>query len=141
METMRDADSAGLTCAKLGQFATPVANTGRRTRTTTTLESKCPVAIGTKPGPPPNLFLVTLSPIPMNLDAALAKLLKTLGVHEMDRVSAQEIHFSVTSKKIALGLQALNGLAAIGRHKLEVTVHEAPSAMTMGPGSIGGHAH
>eukprot|EP00913_Durusdinium_trenchii_P035610 g33324.t1 len=59
--------------------------------TTTTLDSKCPVAIGTKPGPPPNLFLVTLSPIPMNLDAALAKLLKTLGVHEMDRVSAQDL--------------------------------------------------
>lgn len=27
----------------------------------------------------------------MNLDAALAKLLKTLGVHEMDRVSAQDL--------------------------------------------------
>ena len=97
METMRDADSAGLTCAKLGQFATPwptlVGAQGLGSeqffvvfdvflcsysllghihgpptrpnrvrgplchaaylallRTTTTLESKCPVAIGTKPG-------------------------------------------------------------------------------------------
>lgn len=77
---------------------------------------------------PPDLprWIVTLSPMPTHLDWELGELLKTLGIHEMDRVSADEIHLPIWSDKIALGLFALNGLPLnnLGGSKLQVTLHE-----------------
>ncbi|CAK9011779.1 Uncharacterized protein SCF082_LOCUS11230 [Durusdinium trenchii] len=86
-------------------------------------------------------WIVTLSPISMHLDAEVGELLKPFGVRKMTRVSAQEINFAVSSKKIARCFRALNGVLTIGGRELEVTIRKAVSAERVEPAVGGLQAH
>lgn len=125
-------------CAQVSPFlAVPVANT--RTRTSLDSLVNCPAIRDYRPWGRPDIphWIVTLSPISMHLDAEVGELLKPFEVHKMSRVSAKEVNFTVSSKKIAILFRALNGVLVVGHHNLEVTVRKAVSAKRVEP-AVGG---
>ncbi|CAK9101515.1 unnamed protein product [Durusdinium trenchii] len=129
-------------CAQVSPFlALPVTNT--RTRISLDSLVNCPAIRDYRSLSRPDTphWIVTLSPISMHLDAEVGELLKPFGVRKMTRVSAQEINFAVSSKKIARCFRALNGVLTIGGRELEVTIRKAVSAERVEPAVGGLQAH